>query len=196
MFPALLAAAESYSQARQSPFRKSGYRPLLLLPVAAAAFFLGISIYAIKNRVYRDVSEMRRTVDYPQLRWIFTSEERAKALEESLPIISSYVPAGSVLFAYDSVPLLHFAARTRPYLGNPWPAQYYSGYLDSLLKREESRAPLPVVVLAKSNARSALWPVNRASLVNPEPVRAFLERNKYRLAWENSAFELYMPFLQ
>jgi len=192
MFPALLAAAESCSPQPRGFLKASGYRPFLALPLVIMAFFLGVSVYEIKNRVYRDVAEMRRTVHYPQLRGIFTGNARAEILEASLPVISSYVPPGGLLFAHDSVALLHFAAKTRPYLGNPWPALYDSRYLDTLLKREESRAPLPVVVLAKNSARSGSWPVNQDPPVNPEPVWAFLERNRYRLAWENSAFKLYV----
>ncbi len=192
MFPALLAAAESWSQEPALLSRVPGYRPLVALPLVITAFFLGLSASEIKNRVYRDVPEMRRTVNHPQLRWVFTSPARAAVLEASLPIISSYAPPGAILFAYDSLPLLHFAARTRPYLGNPWPALYDTRYLDTLLRREESRRPLPVVLLAKSNPRSGSWPLNRDPLVDPKPVEAFLERNRYRLAWENSAFALYV----
>ncbi len=192
MFPALLAGAETWSQEPRLLARASGYRPLLALPLVITAFFLGISASEIKNRVYRDVPEMRRTVNHPQLRWIFTSPARAAILEASLPVISSYVPPGSILFAYDSLPLLHFAARTRPYLGNPWPALYDTRYLDTLLRREESRGSLPVVLLAKSNARDGSWPLSREPLVDPKPVEAFLERNRYRLAWENGSFALYV----
>jgi hypothetical protein len=191
MFPALMAAAEFCSKQPWPFLRAPSYRAFLALPLVIMAFFLGVSAYEIKNRVYRDVPAMRHTVDYPQLRGVFTSQARAEILEVSLPIIASYVAPGDLLFAHDSIPLLHFALKTRPYLGNPWPALYDSRYLDSLLRREESRAPLPVVLLAKRSARSGSWPVNQDPPVNPEPVWAFLERNKYRLAWENSAFALY-----
>jgi hypothetical protein len=193
MFPALLAVAEAQANVSKLFLKRSDHNLLLAFPLVIAAFFLGLSGYLIKNKVYRDVSAMRYTVDYPQLRGIFTSRVRAEVLQDSLPVISSYVPPGGILFAYDSVPLLHFAARTRPYLGNPWPAQFKLAYLDTLLKREESRPPLPVVLLAKRKARGLSWTATRALPINLVPVLAFLERNGYRLAWQNSAFELYVP---
>ena len=193
MFPALLAAGESFARTSGRFLKTTWLRSFVSLPLVVAAFFMGVSGYVIKNIVYRDMPQMHRMVDYPQLRGVFTSEARAQILEESIPVISAYVPPGSILFAFDSLPLLHFALRTRPYLGNAWPAQYDPRYLDTLLKREERQAPLPVVVLAKSNPRWSTWPANSAPPVHTEPVEAFLVRNQYGMAWENSAFELYLP---
>jgi hypothetical protein len=195
MFPCLFAAPNAFVGCMRGMVKSNSnaYHPLAAFPLVVVSIFLGVSVHATRWMVYRDTPDIGHTVNYPQLRGVFTSAARASALEEDLPAISRYAPPGSVLFAYDSLPLLHFAAKTRPYLGNPWPVQFSERYLDTLLRQEESRGPLPVVVLAKKNARNGLWPNTDAEPRFLKPVQSFLRRNHYKLAWESSSIEIYTP---
>ncbi len=163
----------------------------------AGAVFLGVlipaSAYGLAIGVYRDSSAMVSTVDHPMLRGIFTSPARAAVLEEALPVISSYAPPGSELLAFDSIGLVHFATKTRPYLDNPWPALYLPGQLRAIIAAKEASRALPVVVLAKRNARSATWPGNVEIPVRLESVLALLDRHRYHIVWQNDAFAIYLP---
>jgi hypothetical protein len=171
-----------------------GTRRMFTASIVIFVAILGArSVVGIARGVYRDTPHLVRTVAHPMLWGIFTSPARAEALEEALPVISSYAPPGSVLFAYDSLGLVHFATRTKPYLDNPWPALYSSDELDLMLRQREKTGILPTVVLAKHNPRSALWPLNQKPPYRPGPVVSFVERNGYRKTWENSALEIYVP---
>ncbi len=168
-----------------------GFPPLSALVVTI--LLASLSVFGIARGIYRDTSEMTRTVNHPMLAGIFTSPARAQALEEALPVISSFAPPGSDLLAYDSLGLIHFATRTRPYLDNPWPALYSASELESRLKTKEGQGPLPVVVLAAHNPRSPAWPLNPQLPVRAEVVKAFIERHGYTLKWQNDALALYLP---
>lgn len=191
MFPALLYAANALR--RLTP----GIQPLrrLVSPVgfAVCMCFVGLSAYEIPHGVYRDTNAMRWTADYPQIARIFTNRARAQELDHALPVISQFAPAGSTLFAYDSLPLVNYATRTLPYIGNSWPAQYAPAYLDKRLKLAEKTERLPVVLMAKSNPRSDQWPLDNKPITNAGPVVAYLERNHYKLVWEDTAFSLFVP---
>jgi hypothetical protein len=196
LFPAMFPALLAFSRASARAFRlgkSAAYAPLRDSVFVVIAFFAGVSIFMIANGVYRDVNSMVRTARVEQLGHEFTSEPRAAALEEAMAVIEAAAPPESVLFAYDSICLIHFATRTLPYLDNPWPAQYHPDYLKRLLKEKERREPLPPVLLAKRNPRSNSWPDSSRSPVHLETVMEFLDRNGYRLSWESSAFALYLP---
>jgi len=129
----------------------------------------------------------------PMLAGVLTSSARADALEEVLPVVARYAPPGSALLAFDSLGLVHFATRTRPFLNNPWPALYAPEELDRLLREKETHAPLPPVLLSKSNPRSPSWPRGDAPLSRVSAVEAFMARNGYETAWESEAFALSLP---
>jgi hypothetical protein len=195
-FPVLFPALLGYSAGALGRFRlgkASSYAPFRELALVAIAYYAGVSAFSLQHNVYRDVSSMFRTVRVEQLAHEYTSEARASAFEEAIPAIAAAAPPGSVLFAYDSLCLVHFATRTLPYLDNPWPALYSPVYLERLLEERQATEPLPPVLMAKSNPRSGAWPGNPQKPVGAEAVYSFIARNKYRLAWESLAFELYLP---
>jgi len=194
MFPALLAFCRSVGSFRLG--RGRVYAPLSASALVVLAFFAGFSVFFLKYVVYRDTSAMNRTAKVEQLAHVFTSEPRAAAFEKALPEITKFAPPGSVLFAYDSLGLIHFTTRTLPYLDNPWPALYSAEYMDFLLRKKESSEALPPLLMAKANPRYASWPENSEELVHMEVIRAFIERNGYSIAWEDPAFLLYLPKTQ
>jgi hypothetical protein len=183
LVPGILGVLSRISRVKLPPSE----RGLTSLSALVVVIVLGaLSVFGLARSIYRDTFRMTRTVNHPMLAGIFTSPARAQALEEALPVISSFAPPGSDLLAYDSLGLIHFATCTRPYLDNPWPSLYPSSEL-------EWQGPLPVVVLAAHNPRSAAWPMNSQPPVRVDIVRAFLERHGYTLKWQNDALAVYLP---
>ena len=177
MFPALLTAAK----AAGALIEIRGYRPLAAHALVIVAAFAGISGFWLEGSVYRDTSAMRFTAINRQISGIYTSERRARALDQLLAALPLYAKAGDELFACDGNNLVNFAMRTRPYLGTAWPGMYTSEYLDIRLRAEETKMPLPVVV------RSIQFDTQ-----TKDPIGPFLERNSYREAWRNSDFVIYI----
>jgi hypothetical protein len=190
LVPGILGVLSRIGRIKLQP----GERGFPSLSALVVVILLGaLSVFGIARSIYRDTFQMTRTVNHPMLAGIFTSPARAQALEEALPVISSFAPPGSDLLAYDSLGLIHFATRTRPYLDNPWPALYSSSELESRLQAREAARPLPVIVLAAHNPRSAAWPLNPQLPVRVEIVKAFIERHGYTLKWQNDAVAVYLP---
>jgi len=166
------------------------------LPVVIS-ILVAVNVYGLYFKTYRDGSRasMRYTVDTPMLTGIRTTKERAAAINELLPVLNTYVKEGDELLAYDSIPMIHFITKTRPYLKNPWPVLYLPGEFGKVLIEKEKTSSLPVVLLTKSNPRTGSWPKNTNVHENPdtELLQDFLVRNGYHQVWENLAFRLLIP---
>jgi hypothetical protein len=187
VFPTLQVALNGYTEqgVPERRFWIANFGILVYLFVGA------MSAYSIPFAVYRDAAIPERTSKIQQFSGIFTTNARATALEEVIPEISRRAPPGTKILIHDSACLLHFATRTLPYLDNPWPAQYGEKELDLLLHKKETSGLLPIVVLAKQNPRSTLWPASGLDPVRTAPVLGFIARNGYRLVWESSAFRIF-----
>ena len=133
---------------------------------------------------------MRYQTSSLMLKGIRTTEARAAVIDELLPVLQTYVQEGDELLAYDSIPMIHFITKTRPYLRNPWPVLYLPGEFGKALAEQEKARPLPVVLLTKSNPRTPSWPKNTNVHENPDTklLQDFLSRNGYTVVWESSAF--------
>lgn len=160
-------------------------------------------LHRIRDYTYREASRERLTeaVPIPQLRWQLTTAHRARVLAEVSAALEARVHPGDYLLTSESVPLLQYLTRTRPYLGIPWiMVDEDPGQLAELFERApREKGCLPVLVRARGNARSPAWPDNVAKGLDRHhtPARrviaAFLRRHGYETAWKNSFFEILEP---
>jgi hypothetical protein len=158
--------------------------------------------FTLRN-VYRDSSarwRMTSPADHPMLRGIRTTPERAAAITSLLKELDRHVKPGDPLLTYESIPMVHFLAKTRPYLYNPWPILYLPGeFKKNLDKARTEREELPPAVLAKVETRSSRWPASgdvnssETAKINRETLYAFLEASGYIKVWENEAFVILLP---
>jgi len=74
------------------------------------------------NTVYRDdpINKLTAPFSYPKLRWIKSSRQRVKQLDELLFYLSEKVKKGDYLLAYNNFPLLYYLTGTRPAYGYAW----------------------------------------------------------------------------
>ena len=183
---------------------------MLALPRAASfalAFFVVFtalgSAYLWLHYTYRDSADrlaMTATVRDPMLRGVYTTPERAQVVGDVLDELSRRVRPGDVLLAMESTPMINFATRTRPYLGNSWPNLYVGSELEQSLEWAlKARPGLPVVVAARTDTRNRSWPRNASlnrgdvSVLNRERMRRFLDQFGYRVVWENPMFQILEP---
>ena len=192
MMPALFATF-AYARGRLSGL--SGEALFKNAIPVVSALLVGFSAGATFTLVFRDSSLPNYCVKGYQLDGVLTSKERAHVLCRDLPIISELIPPGSTLLAYGNIPIVHFIAHTRPYLGNSWADQYSYEYLDLLLRKAEmDKEPLPLVLVAKRDVFRPTWPSAETPLREmPEVLTDFLKRNSYRVRWSSDAFTLYSP---
>jgi MFS family permease len=153
--------------------------------------------------IYRDNSRrwtMTVAVNHSLLRGVFTTPERASSIESLITALDKYVRKNDFLLTYDSIPMVCFLTKTRPYLYNSWPILYSPlEFQNALDKARRERADLPVTVLAKIQIRSKTWPLSgevsgyESANKNRNMLYDFLQQEGYRKIWENNAFEILLP---
>ena len=171
--------------------------------VLVLAGYAAFSLPFLYRGTYRDSPDrhkMTASVDHPQLRGVLTTPERAKALGEVLKALETYAKPGDRLITFESVPMIQFLARTRPYLSNAWPILYLPSEFERNLKKAlASGGPLPPAVLAKKQTRSENWPKSgkvsstETAVRDREILEKFFRENGYKEVWENEAFRILAP---
>jgi len=172
-------------------------------------FFLVVALYAafslpfLYRGAYRDWAlrqNMTHSIDHPLLRGIFTTEERARTVTEAIRALEIQVKPGDELIAFESIPMIHYLTRTRPYLHNPWPILYLPSEFERNLKRAAAAGgKLPPAILGKVQTRNGYWPKSGAVSATETAVKdraileGFFRDGGYRQVWENEAFRILVP---
>jgi hypothetical protein len=153
--------------------------------------------------VYRDNPirwKMTAPVDHSLLKGVYTTPERAAAIESLLGALKNYADKGDYLLSFESIPMVNYLAETKPYLYNSWPILYLPSEFQRALTRARIERPgLPVIVLAKVQIRSKTWPdhiglsADGTAVEDRAILQAFIQKENYRRAWENNAFQILIP---
>ncbi|MBP7557261.1 MAG: glycosyltransferase family 39 protein, partial [Chitinophagaceae bacterium] len=77
---------------------------------------------------WNDRVRMTAQVNNTYTRGVFTTKERATAINELLAESGKYIHPGDAVLIYHSVPLLHYMTNTRPYLRNAMPWLYEGSF--------------------------------------------------------------------
>lgn len=148
---------------------------------------------------YRDVPDRRRlvhAVDAPFVSTGRTHDARAAVVSDLSRVLARHVTPGDELLVHGSCPLLHVITRTRPALGNTWPALYplavFKERLDALGTRVSR---LPAVVMSAGSCRDAQWPerrtFNSGERAQRQQLLAFMSARAYEQVWSNGFFSLW-----
>lgn len=162
-------------------------------------FYIVLSIPFVFRYIYRDSSQrwkMNTLVNHNMLRGVFTTPQRASAIESLVLELGKYVKENDYLLTYDAIPMTYFLTKTRPYLYNSWPSLYSPSELKkSIDKAQKEHDYLPVAVIAKVLFYQDSWPNSEAvSLDEKQMILSnFLEENKYQVIWENNVFKILLP---
>jgi hypothetical protein len=173
------------------------------------SYFVGLSLAAViyfsYYYPYFDMSDriyMTYSIDNKNARGIYTTKERAAAVNELLSESAKYVKKNDFVLAYDCMPMFHYLTETLPYTPNTWPWLYVPEAFKSALDHEKNNsAKLPVVIVQKMSTLGTNWPQNlpdETKRALPELQRdsimaEFINNNHYKSVWENVAFRIYLP---
>lgn len=177
-----------------------------LLLVTALGYF-SMKSYNIAQQAYFDPGsrlDKTFTIHSKFAKGIYTTEERAKVINELLPQLQEHVQPNDALLAYQSLPMLHFLTETKPYLRNPWVWIYDGEIFENQLKEAQKHTDkLPVVVVQKFETLSEFsapipdyFSEEREdtysySAQRTKAMNAFLKANDYKLVWSNAYFNIY-----
>lgn len=154
--------------------------------VVGLGLFLGaVMVYGTVKMgatVYRDSAWGSTALSLEGVGPVLTTSQRARALETMVGRVTNLTQPGDEVLMVDSLPLVHYLTKTRPYLRNPWPALYTPTEFRSILNERAEEALPSLVVIAKANARAAGWPENRGgSRIHETEVREFLKAKGFVL---------------
>jgi hypothetical protein len=170
---------------------------------AFAVLYLVIGLFYVSHRAYMDDGcrlEKRYRADNSKFT-VFTSRNKADAMNELLSALNKYVKKDDYLLAFETLPMIHYLTETKPYTGNSWVRAYTSGNFKKHLDQAVATIPLPVVLEQKCQPIGGNWtvPDNADKSLNPfiydlERIKyfeAFIRDNNYTIVWENNLFAIY-----
>jgi hypothetical protein len=144
-------------------------------------------------------SEMRFAVNSERAKCIYTTESRARVINEMLVASALYVKQGDYVLAFESIPMYYYLTDTKPFMHNSW-VRLYSDFLfrEELYKSLNEIHILPIVIMQKRSTLGNNWPENYAEDFKFKPgqladMRDFLKTYYYKQVWENDFFVIFEP---
>jgi hypothetical protein len=134
------------------------------------------------------------------LKGVFTTRERAEAIDELLSASSKYVKQDDYVITYKDIPLYYSLTHTTPFVKNSWPSLYTRAQFEYELNNAvvENHILPPIVYQKVQTIPGPLWPdskLNNAAFSLDSPknaiIKKFIEKYDYKLVWENIAFKIY-----
>jgi hypothetical protein len=163
-------------------------------------------LYAWQNTYFDAGSRLvkRYNVQHEKLALIYTSEERARVIDD---LITEAFPqlSGEYLLSFMDIPMVNYLADKRPFISTSWPKLYYhpDTFAAKLEEAVNKRGCLPDIIRQKQNTGVVPWPAGQ-----PEPgylsypahlfkwpghgaiLNRFIDSHGYRVLWENEMFQL------
>ena len=141
--------------------------------------------------------EKRFKIESPECSFLYTTQDRAKVLNESLPELKKYIHERDTLLVYNALPILNYLTHTRPAGGNSVP-----GYSLDFFDRLNNMKYKPKILVHKFEPFGN-WKMQTRKIIvddlfssneNKEmTLNRYLTINNYKVAWENPYFILLLP---
>ncbi len=177
-----------------------------ILSLAFGILYIVYGLYFVSRYAYYDRGsrlEKCYRANNPKFT-VYTSKERAKAMEELLSALHLFVGKGDTLFCFESLPMVHYLTETIPYMENPWPWTYNPENFRKHLHKACKTTGLPVVLRQKCQPLDGYgnWTVPDTGLLYNASwfyqqertgcFEQFIRENNYKVAWENELFIIYI----
>lgn len=181
-----------------SPSSQKFFSIVILITFSITAFYTGY------KGAYRD-SENRTKMTYKinndKVNGVFTTKEKANAINELLPNLQRYVKKGDYLIAGDALSTLYYMTETKPYLYNTWTALESFNYGFAFSKALNENKYLPVIIIQNVNTGDRNWPQasNKGtssygmSSTNMKVLDAVIKEYNYKSVWKSEYFEIFVP---
>jgi hypothetical protein len=170
--------------------------------------FIIICVYTALLHPFLDISASRTKMIYPVknklTNGIYTSDARAKLVNELLDKIGEYAKPNDYLLCYPFIPMVHYLTETRPFMGNPYTGMYSAGIFNTeLSKSVVNKKILPVIVTQKINPFVAsAWPFTQedeeedytfVNIERDQHLKDFIQKNQYKEVLSNQVFSIFVP---
>jgi hypothetical protein len=174
---------------------------------AFAVVFLSIAIIYAWQKPYFDVGSRSKkiySIEHPQMKFIYTSRKRAMVVNELIQEAFPKLKDEKYLLAFIEIPMVNYLSDKTPFISTSWPKLYYNPETFRIKLEEalQRRKVLPAIIRQKQNTMLANWPgVPDPDYLKYPPylskwpehgkiLNEFIEKNNYRVVWENEMFQL------
>ena len=164
-------------------------------------------LFAWQNTYFDTGSRFKKAsaINHPQMTHIYTSIERAEAINELIKEAFPNIKKEEYLLSFIEIPMINYLANKKPFISTSWPKLYYHplAFEKKLYEAVEKRKKLPAIIRQKQNTMLCEWPQKNASpnYINypaelskwPEHgtiLNSFIEKYSYHVKWENEMFQL------
>ncbi len=122
-------------------------------------------------------------INHKYFRMIYTTEEKAKPLNELILELPKYVNKNDTLFVAWIAPIIYYLTETIPYFSHPWTEIYSRGQIAGFLEENKKNGRLPVVVRYNYSKKHEYDDI----------LYKFFKENLYEKKWNNEVYEIYAP---
>lgn len=164
----------------------------------------GCLVYSYRYPFFdrQDRLDMTATIDNPRAKWVHTTPQRAKLVNEMLAELNTRVKEDDYLLGYQTIPLVNYLTNTKPYVRSSYPWLYEAEVFKKELTRSLTQThTLPVVVMqkVKFTGSSSTWPSqdmhtkgwNESNAERDKYMYEFLAANFYTKVWSNEVFSIW-----
>jgi hypothetical protein len=179
---------------------------IFILFAIALFSFVPLRVYRVYHTAYFDFGARHEkifNINHPLVN-VYTTKEKMLVMNDLLQVLNKEIKPNEIVYFHESMPMLHYLTKTRPYLDNAWPWIYGpENYNNRLMKKENSNDFRPTVIRQKCQPIGGKWTVydqtynDTISDLNfsynsyrTKYFEAFLKRNAYHVIWENDLYQI------
>ena len=166
-----------------------------------------LSMLLIKNitYTYRDNTKLDKfTINNYKFKGIYTTEQRAKYINELLEKIEPYIDENTKLITYGSIPIFSYALDMPPFFNgfNGWieMGQLSIDSMKESIENSVKEEKFPLIIISNVGTNNSEWPSDETIKIMEEIkgednkyflIQEYIIENNYSLLFKNEVFEVY-----
>lgn len=169
------------------------------LAISAMGIILVLGIIRDFHGAYRDYSnrfKLNTPFNHPSLKYIHSSPERVKEIDNMLKAIEKYSKKGDRILCMGKTPLFYYLTERKPYIYAPWPSYLRKERFTILLFQNYKEFGFPkIIITTKFRVDDPDWPQTNDKYLEKKEhhsiLEKFIRKNEYIKIWESKVFEIY-----
>ena len=168
-------------------------------------YFLSMLLARNITYSYRDNSVLDKfTINNYKFKGIYTTEQRAKCINELLEKIEPYVNKDIELITYGSIPIFSYVLDMPPFFDgfNGWleMGQLSIESMKKTIEKSIKEERFPLIIISNVGTNNSEWPSAETAEIMEEIksedkkyslIQEYIEKNNYSLVFKSEAFEAY-----
>lgn len=168
-------------------------------------YFLSMLLIRNITYTYRDNTKLdKSTINNYKFKGIYTTEQRAKYINELLEKIEPYIDENTKLITYGSIPIFSYALDMPPFFNgfNGWieMGQLSIDSMKESIENSVKEEKFPLIIISNVGTNNSEWPSDETIKIMEEIkgednkyflIQEYIIENNYSLLFKNEVFEVY-----